>query len=143
MNTSTLAFGVSATGSDLTLTVTLDGDSIYQGQPQLETQRVTHHFDDGSQAEHVLVFELCGKLPEHTQLDQHGSIVSDRVITVSDLSFDDIQLDHVISQMSLYYHDHNGTTPRVAVPFHGTMGCNGRAELRFSTPIYLWLLENM
>ena len=37
----------------------------------------------------------------------------------------------------------NGTQPEIADNFFGIAGCNGTISFRFSTPIYLWLLENM
>jgi len=42
-----------------------------------------------------------------------------------------------------YCHDFNGTQPAVVDRFHGSLGCNGTVTLKFTTPIYLWLLENM
>jgi hypothetical protein len=104
---------------------------------------VQHDFDDSEQADHVLSLEMRGKRSEHTKLDSTGTILEDRCIEVSNISFDDIPLGHLITAVSQYSHTHNDTTATVTEPFYGTMGCNGRVEIRFSTPIYLWLLENM
>mgnify|MGYP003352455181 CR=1 FL=1 len=42
-----------------------------------------------------------------------------------------------------YRHDYNGTGQPTEDNFFGVLGCNGTVELRFTTPIYLWLLEHM
>jgi hypothetical protein len=49
----------------------------------------------------------------------------------------------MVTEVAAYHHDTNGSTGAVTDSFYGTMGCNGRVEMRFRTPIYLWLLENM
>ena len=143
MNASVLSFRVVSAATDLTLTVRLDDLVIYQGVAPIDYQEVRHEFDDSTECEHVLSFELSGKSSEHTKLDADGTIISDAVITISEIAFDDIALGHMFTQVTQYHHDHNGTTDPVAEPFYGVLGCNGRAEMRFSTPIYLWLLENM
>ena len=125
------------------LTVCLDHDVIYSGIPTVDTQEIRYEFDDSTESEHVLIFEMSGKLPEHTTLDADGNIIDDAVLTISGIAFDDIALEHMSTEVTKYHHDHNGTTESVTEPFYGVMGCNGRAEMRFTTPIYLWLLENM
>jgi hypothetical protein len=141
--TTKLSFRVAATGADLKLRATLDGAVLYEGSPSGAAQTVEHKFDDGQEQEHTLVFEMLGKRPEHTQLDAQGEIVQDRLILISDIAFDDIMLANIVTEQAEYQHDHNGTTPIIPDQFFGTMGCNGKVTLRFTTPIYLWLLENM
>jgi len=138
-----LSFSVAATGADLALRVTLDDKIIYHSEPGTEPTVITHEFDDGQEGPHVLVFEMTGKLPSHTVLDAHGTITQDRCIMITDLAFDDIQLGHMFTAVARYSHDHNGTTEPITEAFYGVMGCNGRVTVEFSTPIYLWLLENM
>jgi len=142
-STARLSFDVSATGSDLRMQVTLDGQIIWDGYPKAEIQTVDHDFDDNIEQEHVLEFHMRGKQPEHTSIDPAGHIIQDRCINISNVAFDEIQLGHMFTEVAQYFHDHNGTTDPVTESFYGVMGCNGRVEMRFSTPIYLWLLENM
>ena len=138
-----LSFRVAANGPDLRMIATLDGVVMYEGYPGTETVTVEHDFDDSQEQPHLLIFEMQGKLPEHTQVGDNGDILQDRFVTIGDIAFDDILLGHTFTQVSVYHHDTNGTTDAVNQPFYGIMGCNGRVEMRFSTPIYLWLLENM
>ena len=143
MTTATLSFCVAATGPGLRLIVGLDDVIVYDGYPDAAPIAVAHKFDDLEEQEHHLVFKMQGKLPEHTQISDTGEILQDRLITISDFAFDDIPLGHMFTEVSRYHHDTNGTTEAVSEPFYGVMGCNGRVEMRFTTPIYLWLLENM
>jgi hypothetical protein len=94
-------------------------------------------------AEHELRFVLKNKTSNHTRVDEAGNIVSDAMLIVTDLAFDEIQLGHMITKQTVYTHDFNGSGQSTQDKFYGEMGCNGTVSLKFSTPIYLWLLEHM
>ena len=96
--------------------------------------------DDG---EHELRFVLKNKTTNHTQVDDDGNIVADTTLTIANLAFDEIRLEHMFTKQAVYTHDFNGTQKEVQDKFYGEMGCNGTVSLKFSTPIYLWLLEHM
>ena len=91
----------------------------------------------------TLKFILKNKLPDHTQISNNGEILHDSCLKISKIAFDDIELEFNVLQNFTYKHDCNGTTELKEHQFFDTMGCNGTVELKFSTPIYLWLLENM
>ena len=86
---------------------------------------------------------MFGKTPAHTVVDEQGNIVSDAMINISKISVDDIDITQVVHELSVYQHDFNGSQPVIEDKFYGDMGCNGTVRLNFTTPIYLWLLENM
>jgi len=92
---------------------------------------------------HELRLVLKGKTEKHTQINDNGMIVSDATLTISNLAFDEIKLGHMLTQLATYNHDFNGTKQPVQDQFYGEIGCNGTVGLKFTTPIYLWLLENM
>ena len=96
--------------------------------------------DDG---DHELRFVLKNKHTGHTRVDAGGNIVSDTTVTVSDIRFDDMDCDYLTVKLAEYQHDFNGTGKPTIDKFYGEMGCNGTVSLKFTTPIYLWLLENM
>jgi len=141
--TAKLSFCVAATGPDLRLTACIDDTVIYAGYPTAESAQIEHEFSDSEELDHVLSFEMRGKLPEHTTIGVTGDILQDRFITITNVAFDNIELGHMFTQIAQYHHNHNDTTEPVTHKFYGVMGCNGRVEMRFTTPIYLWLLENM
>jgi hypothetical protein len=138
-----LSFDVSATGPDLRLIVSLDQVVVWDGYPGSDPVMVEHLFDDNVEGDHVLTFDMRGKRPEHTKIDSAGMIIQDRCISITNIAFDDIRLGHTVTSVSHYHHNNNDTTEPVSETFYDVMGCNGRVEMRFSTPIYLWLLENM
>ena len=95
------------------------------------------------EAEHTLSFVLKNKTAEHTIVDDSGNIVKDACLIIEDLAFNEIQLGHLLIEQAVYVHDFNGTQSKIEDKFFGTMGCNGTVSLKFTTPIYLWLLEHM
>ncbi len=135
---------VRATGPDLTFVVRFNGEEIHRAtNVSQESQEISHEFDDSIDAQHQVEFELLGKQKHHTKIDTNGDITQDRLIEISDVSIDDIELGYLFSQNTEYHHDYNGTGKPIADRFYDSMGCNGVARFRFSSPVYLWLLENM
>jgi hypothetical protein len=99
--------------------------------------------EDADDVEHELKFVLKNKTQEHTTVDEAGNIVKDSVIEIKDIKFDEIELGHMFFEQAAYTHDFNGSGPATEEKFYGTMGCNGSVSLKFTAPMYLWLLENM
>jgi hypothetical protein len=96
--------------------------------------------DDG---EHELRFVLKNKLSEHTQVDADNTIISDARISVSDIEFDGIALNQLVPGLAEYQHNFNGSGELSVHKFYGELGCNGTVSLKFTTPIYIWMLENI
>lgn len=94
-------------------------------------------------AEHELRLIMKNKTIEHTQINEAGDIVTDARLKITDIAFDEIPLGHMITEQATYEHDFNGTHALTQHKFYSEMGCNGTVSLKFRTPIYLWLLENM
>ena len=120
----------------------IDDVCVFDQNHVTEPTAVVHEFSiaDG---EHALRITLKNKLPEHTQLDDQGNIVSDAMLGVTEISFVEIDCTQTVHDMAVYRHNFNGTAPAIEDGFFGDMGCNGTVELKFTTPLYLWLLENM
>lgn len=93
--------------------------------------------------DHELRLVLKGKTEAHTRIDEQGNVVSDATLTINDIAFDEINLGHTLTQLATYTHDFNGTKEPTQEKFYSKIGCNGVVSLKFATPIYLWLLENM
>ena len=94
-------------------------------------------------AEHVLTLVLKGKRADHTIINSAGEIVSDSLLNILDLSFDGIIMGQLSYDNTVYTHNFNGSRDTIEDRFYGTMGCNGTVILKFTTPIYIWLLEKM
>lgn len=108
---------------------------------QAKQQIVVEIVDDDS--EHELKFVLKNKRSDCTRIDEVGNIISDATLSITDLSFDEIELGHMFAEQATYTHDFNGNGPISQHKFYGNLGCNGTVSLKFTTPIYLWLLEHM
>ena len=121
----------------------LDQTKFFDTEHVQESQTVVTEMPDND-GDHELRLVMKNKLPEHTQVDADGNIVGDARLVITDLTFDDIPLGYIVTEKSQYFHDRNSTSESpIAEKFHGEMGCNGTVSLKFSTPMYLWLLENM
>jgi hypothetical protein len=140
----TLKFCVSSTDYSvpLGLRISVDHDIIYENAHVSSSADIKYPLSDDD-GKHELTFELFGKLPEHTRLDEADNIVSDAVLGISNIEIDDIDIDQIVQFESVYTHDFNGTRSLQENKFYGSMGCNGTVRLKFTTPVYLWLLENM
>ena len=140
---STLAFKAAATGDDLRLTARLNGRVFFD---QILTQKeisIDTEFSDVDGETYRLEIEMSGKKPEHTIVDYEGNIAEDRMIEISDFAIDDFALAQLFTEKTQYYHDFNGSCTPVVDGFSGAMGCNGVVKFEFTTPAYIWMLENM
>ena len=108
-----------------------------------ETQSVAVELDDEDNTEHELRLVLKNKTTAHTRVDEHGNIVADARLVITDMAFDEIQLKNIFVEQAVYTHDFNGTGKETEDKFYGELGCNGTVSLKFATPMYLWLLEHM
>jgi hypothetical protein len=95
------------------------------------------------EGEHEFKFVMKNKTPEHTVVDDAGNIIKDAMLSIANVAFDGIDPGYFFVEQSVYHHDFNGLQAPAEHKFYGAMGCNGYVSLQFTTPIYLWLLENM
>ena len=138
-----LSLMAQATGNDLRLEIKFDNQIKFSKILSTDPEIIKFGFDDNSNSKHVMEIVLSGKQQHHTVLDSAGSIVSDRIIKISNVSLDNIQLGQTFLNKNIYTHDFNGTAEKTQQQFFGIMGCNGSIRFEFTSPVYLWLLENM
>jgi hypothetical protein len=124
----------------LAMQIWIDSEKIFD-QPVVETTPVEFDIVDDN-TEHSIRFVMGNKTTNHTQIDSNSNITADSKLTVSDLEFDEIQLGPIFNDQAVYTHNFNGTAAETQEKFFGEMGCNGTVELKFTTPVYIWLLEN-
>lgn len=144
MTTSTFQCQIGTTdpACPLRLEIWLDQEQIYANDHVEATEIFDYEIED-DEREHELRFVLANKLPEHTEVDSTGAIVRDACLTVKNISFDGIELNHLFGEHTVYHHDFNGSGLWQQDRFYDTLGCNGTASFKFTMPIYLWLLEHM
>jgi hypothetical protein len=134
--------GTSNAAIPLGMEIWIDDHCLFDQDHVQQSQIVEHELNDDD-AEHVLRFVLKNKLPEHTSVDKSGNIIQDARLFVKKIQFDGIDCDLLTYQSAEYHHNFNGTGENTKERFYGELGCNGTVSLKFTTPIYIWLLENM
>jgi hypothetical protein len=93
--------------------------------------------------DHELQFIMKNKTIDDTTVDEVGNIVIDTCLTIDSVEIDKVALGYNFIKHSVYCHDFNGNQDKIEEPFYGTMGCNGTVNFKFSSPFYIWLLENL
>ena len=124
------------------LEIWLDDTQIYDTKHVDQPIDFTYDFAD-TDGEHQLRFVMKNKTHNHTTIDADGNILTDCRICIGKLSFDGIDLGQIFIDQAVYEHNFNGTADTIQDKFYGEIGCNGTVTLAFTTPVYLWLLENM
>jgi len=135
--------GSTDTTAKLGLEIWLDTNQLYNTDHVTDVSLPLTFDLDEDEAAHELRFVMKNKTAEHTQINETGDIISDARLTISDLAFDEIALGQLFIDLAVYTHDFNGTQAEAQTKFYGEMGCNGSVSLKFTSPIYLWLLEHL
>jgi len=143
MNNCLMSLVAQATGDDLCLEIKLDNLVKFSKILTTKPENIKFEFNNKYNVVHVIEIVLSGKQPNHTVIDNSGTILSDRVVNISDVCFDNIQLQQIFLDKTIYIHDFNGTADEIKSQFFGAMGCNGTLRFEFMSPVYPWLLENM
>ena len=139
----TFNLGTTAPHAPLGVEVRFDNTSVFKTDHLKETTTVSFSCSDDDDGEHVLEIEFTCKLPEHTKITESGEIVQDALISIDQLTIDDIDIDLIFSTLAEYTHDFNGSGETVTERCYNRLGCNGVVRFKFTTPVYLWLLENL
>lgn len=92
--------------------------------------------DEGN---HRLIVELYNK-DVHQTVVENGKIIKDQILNIDNISFDEINIGFLKHTLSKYYPNTNTENPLTMCV---NLGWNGRWELEFTTPVYIWLLENI
>jgi len=127
----------------LGLTISHNDQTVFDTDKLHESEIINIEIDDVDNVEHTISITLKNKTAEHTKVDEQGNIIQDSLISISAISFDDIEIDQLFFDQSCYTHSHNSNAEPVQDRFYGNIGCNGSIEFKFSTPVYIWLMENM
>ena len=141
---STVLFDIGTTNPNIKLGVEvwLDQQLLIECAHVIEAIPVDISVDDADD-DHELRVMLKNKSVTDTVINAEGHIVSDGCLTVQNFKFDDIEVDQLISEQAVYRHSFNTDQVVTDNRFYWNMGCNGTVSVKFSTPIYIWLLEHM
>lgn len=102
---------------------------------------------------HSLEIIFQNKTDQDTVMDQEGNILSDLLLNIDSIEIDEIELGSLIWTSSIYkpdypksYVQHCKTVGQTLLPELQecvNLGWNGRWVLSFTSPFYIWLLENI
>ena len=145
MNQNLFTFRVNSTNPDAPLKISAWANDVeFLAPTHVNGEiKVEFPFDDDLEKTYKIKIVLSGKTNEHTKIDGQGNIIEDTVLTFKDFELLEINLDSIVSKLAVYQHNFNGNDQEVKQNFYLSMGCNGTVEFDFTTPTYLWLLENL
>lgn len=107
-----------------------------------ESASLRCEFDNEQEQTHQVKIVVKNKTADHTRVNEQGEIVQDSLLEIKNFKVDDFEIDQVVRTNAVYRHNFNGSQDWVDDKFYNTVGCNGTITFEFSTPSYLWLLEN-
>jgi len=97
-------------------------------------------------AENFLTIEYMNKDPKQdVVLGDDGVPVADKCVIINSISFDDIELEFFqLTDPDTFRYESIDPEGINATGFDATkLSWNGKTTLRFTTPVYIWLLENL
>lgn len=130
--------------------ISLGGEQIITGKIDKPSGiKIIHEFEKNLEEnqEYALKVSLHNKNNQtDTIVDDNDQIVSDMLLNIEDLEIDGISLGNLLHTKSRFKFDQpqtvNGTQTHELTNCVN-LGFNGTWYLDFSTPFYLWLLENL
>jgi len=116
--------------------VKLDSVVLFQGEIS-EPVKVTHDVNL-TEGNHEIEVILTNKDGRRDTVIEDGKIIKDMLVTVDSVLLDDIDLGYLITTKSSYV-----TTEGESYSNMTSLGWNGSWTLPFTSPVYMWLLENL
>lgn len=93
---------------------------------------LTYEFDDTFAMEHFLTLNIDGK--------KNNFENSDVMVMIKNIILDDVDVTRYYQNITLpYYHDSNGFGPMGTHIFSTNLGCDGRIDFSFVSPVYQWI----
>lgn len=100
---------------------------------------------DLTEEEHVLWIDFLNKTDEDVKKDQYEDpinfeILADMILNIEKISIDDIEIEILKWDASEFIPKN---PKKEILKKCVNLGCNGRYQIKFTSPVYLWLLENL
>lgn len=152
MDTEKLNFkiGLSGTGSATSCTFQiLVNDTVYI-EEQTKPETTVYEFDcDIQEGEHCLKIKLLDKDNIKVVKDSEGNLIEDFLLNIDSVEIDDIDIGALKWTHSSYFPEYpenyidQQQKAISEVKNCVTMGWNGVWQIAFTSPFYVWLLENL
>jgi hypothetical protein len=96
-----------------------------------------------TEGKHKLTVEFLDKNKYQTIIE-NNKIVKDQLLNIDSISFDEIDIGYLKHTLSKYYPDQvQHKDAPLLLNDCVNLGWNGKWEIEFTVPIYIWLLENI
>ena len=128
--------------SGLCLEISFNNQLLQKIDATETTQKIQFGIDC-EPGDQLLGFTLKNKTQQHTVIDDQGEIVKDSSIGIENFVVNHVALEHTFYEQCRYNHDFNGSQESIDDDFFGTIGCNGTVSLKFTSPVYRWLVDTM
>ena len=142
-NFETLSFRIGLTGTYWNkkpqYTVLLNGAEYGKGKCDESLSYVEFTIDLEEDKEHTLEIRLENKINADT-ITEGNEIVKDMLLNIDSIEIDEIEIGEIKWSLSEFVAD---DTKRETLKRCVNLGWNGSYRLKFTSPFYLWLLENM
>ena len=139
----TLSFKIGLSGTFFNnvpaYSILVNGIKQTSGKVSAETEIIEFSADIEDDQEHILEIRLENKTNRDT-VTENGEIVKDTLLNIDSIAIDDIELGELKWSMSEFVAD---DPSRPTLLRCVNLGWNGSYRLKFTSPFYLWLLENM
>ena len=139
----TLSFKIGLSGTFFNnvpaYSILLNGIKHASGKVLAETKFIDFSANIEEDQEHVLEIRLENKTSRDT-ITENGEIIKDTLLNIDSIAIDDIELGDLKWSMSEFVGD---DPARPILQRCVNLGWNGSYRLKFTSPFYLWLLENM
>ena len=141
METLTFKIGLSGTffNNVPAYSILLNGIKHASGKVLAETKFIDFSANIEEDQEHLLEIRLENKTSRDT-VTENGKIVKDTLLNIDSIAIDDIELGELKWSMSEFVGD---DPARPTLQRCVNLGWNGSYRLKFTSPFYIWLLENM
>ena len=118
--------------------------TVESDQPEI-IEFVTDELNEG---DHELKIRLDNKEPSDTIKDPNSEelvILNDMLLNIHDIEIDQVSLSHIIRSAEYFLDEPQSFNDEEITKLTNcvNLGWNGSYVLKFSSPFYMWLLENL
>jgi Ca-dependent carbohydrate-binding module xylan-binding len=147
MSTETLNFKITLSGTFWDkrpkFSIWIDDTKIQDGEITSAEHQTIEFSQELSETDHQLKIRLENK--EDTDVVQeNGNIVKDMLLNIEDITIDDISMGFQLWKATYYPDEKKMFNGKEIESITGcvNLGWNGSYVVNFSSPFYIWLLEN-
>ena len=125
--------------------IKLNDKEIHNGYlKEIQTFKFKEKFNEGY---HVLSISFLNK-DNDTVADEHGNIIEDLCVQIKQLFINDIEISYDILNQACVYNlhkevDYKNEKITKIDGFHQYLSWNGTWQLKFKSPFYVWLLDQL